>query len=80
MSGRRDMVKVTGRTALCQDCLEAFGHSIGADPAGGRPPPRQDARALPTSALNRCLRCALCLAERASDRSPLWNDFICDIM
>ena len=76
VSGRRDMVKVTGRTALCQNCLEAFAHSIGADPAGGRPLPRQPACALLTCGLNRCLRCAWCLAERASDRSPLWNDFM----
>jgi len=32
-SGRRDMVKVTGRTALCHDCLSAFAHDIGADPS-----------------------------------------------
>lgn len=40
-SGRRDMVKVTGRTALCHDCLSAFAHDIGADPSGAtlRNPP-----------------------------------------
>lgn len=30
-AGRRDMVKVTGRTALCDDCLNAFAIAINAD-------------------------------------------------
>lgn len=31
-AGRRDMVKVTGRTALCNDCLNAFAIATNADP------------------------------------------------